>query len=242
MVIRTMFTRLRTLFAGKKLPESRQPLPVHSALIDSSTRAVIAVSDNVAAIQFLNESMMDTFHVINVTRPNHIYALPFRSDEPSLVHWVWDVKARAFKPTHPDVITPELRAQSELAMKKMRAVTHIMTRISMARLRTAPGIQLQDTVYQTKKDQAYAFRDTGYDEARVFEFPYVLQYADFADIGFREAADDIVLKAKLKDDFLAKTELLRLSYFKKLKNLTDAKDIRPLLEAFGREAFTNSIV
>ncbi len=236
-----MFRTLRSLFQKSPRPHGT-PLPVHSALIDASTRAVIAVSDNVAGITFLNETLMDTYHILNVTQPNHIYALPFSLREESLVHWVWDTKNRRFNKTRPDVITESLVSQSKLAQKKLRAVTYIMRNLSLARSRMMPGIQLQETIYQAKKDQAHEFRTGGYDEKSIFQYPYVFQYADFADMSFKEAADDIILKAKLDDDFLAKTELLRLTYFDRLKKLENAAEIRPLLEAFMREAFTNSIV
>ncbi len=225
---------------AKSSPHVR--LSEHSALVDAATRVVIAVSNHPAAIRFLNESMMDTYHMLNVTRPNYKYGLPFSSREESLAHWTWNDRSRHFEPTKAEVLTERLDAQSRLGIRKLRAVKKIMRRISLARSRTAFGIDLQASVYLAKKIQAQAFKDAQYDEARILSFPYVLQYAEFANISFRAAADDILLKAKLYDDFLAKTELLRLSYFKQLKEISNADDIPNLLEAFHREAFGNAMV
>ncbi len=240
-----MFSRLRAYIrkqTAAAAPARRTPLPQHSALVDSNTRTVFAISDNVAAISFLNGIYMDTFHMLNVTWPNYTYALPFSTRADSFVDWTWNVGDRRFVPTRPDVITPEMLAQSKLAMRKLYAVIHIMHVLSVARSRIAGGIVLQETVYMTKKIQAHAFRDAGYDETTIFSYPYVMQYADHADISFRESADDIILKAKLDDDMLAKTELLRLDYFERLRKIEDASEIKPLLESFTRESFTNSYV
>lgn len=244
MVIGTMFARLRAYLQKRSAPvPARSAVPTqYSALVDANTRVVLAVSDNIPAISFLNELYMDTFHMTNIVWPNYQNGLPFELQLPSYVHYTWNFPARRFEPTRPDVITPELLAQSHMGMKKLRAVIHIMHVISIARSRIESGIVLQETVYITKKLQAQAFRAGGYDERSIFQYPYVMQYADFADIPYRDAADDIILKAKLDDDLLSKTETLRLTYFDRLKKITDAKDITPLLESFAREAFTNSYV
>lgn len=240
-----MFSALRAFirrrFSGAS-PARRAPLPTYSALVDDGTRAVLAVSENTAALAYLSEVFLDTHHFLNVTWPNHMYDLPFPVHAPSLAGWSWSLNSRKFEPTRPDVLTPEIDARSRLAIKKLHAVAHIMRMLSIARSRLTPGILLQETVYLTKKIQAHAFRDGGYDERAIFQYPYVLQHADFAELSYKEAADDIILRAKLDDDFLAKSELLRLTYFAQLKSLTDPADIAPLLEAFTREAFTNAYV
>ncbi len=232
--------RIARLFRQQKTPSN--PLPTRSALIDAATRLVLAVSDSPTEISFLNEAFMDTYHVLNITTPNYPYKLPFDLDEASYTHWMWNMKDRLFVPTRPDMISPAIRAQSELAVQKMRAVRQIIRSLTHARSRMAPELYAQESIYMTKKMQATEFRASGYDERRLLEFPHVLHYADAAAITPREAADDIIIKAKLRDDQLAKTELMRLTYFSALKKATNTSEIRPLLERFRRETFTNSFI
>lgn len=235
---------LRELFKSRVSAHSYpvNPERFYNALIESSTRALLAISCEPAAIAFVNETMPDTYHIYNVTKPNYRSSLPFSLDEPCLSQWSWDTGGRTFSPTRPDVNTRALQTQSRLAMRKMRAYLSICERLTVARSVRTQSIALQETVYEEKKRQAHAFQTQGYTDDDILSFPYVRDYADFANISFREAADDIILKSKLDDDFLAKTELLRLTYMRALKEAATESHIRPIMKAFRREAFLNAII
>ncbi len=216
--------------------------PHLSLLVDVSTRAVLAMSSNVGAIGLLADCTMDSYHIPHFDYPHYLDQAPPSPVGGSLAHWTWNTKTRTLVPTRSDIATIELHASSKLAIAKLNIARRIMQIISTARLRLASGIELQETVYLTKKIQAKGFKDSGYDEASLMEFPYVLQYADLINASPREAADDILLKAKLADDVLGKTELLRLAYFDMLKKARTTDELEPIFENFYREAVVNAII
>jgi hypothetical protein len=230
-------------FTRRSRPNTLAPaLWPQSVLVDSSTRAVLASSGYVGAIAFLNDATMDTLHVPTATYPHYISGLPFTAQDGSLAHWTWNGKSRKFTSTRADVLTNDLVEKSRLVMHKLRAILQIINSLSLARSSLKTGIDLQETVYMTKKIQAQHFKDSGYDENIILECPYVLQYADITGLPLRVATDDILLKAKLDDDLLAKTELLRLVYFGKIRKASRPEEIPTILEEFNREAFINAMV
>lgn len=112
----------------------------------------------------------------------------------------------------------------------------------MARYPVMTGIWQQETVYINKRLQAIAFRDAGYPEDVAPNYPYVLQYADLTGSTLRQAADDIIFKAKLDEDFLAKTELLRLKYFRLVREAEKPEEVAEAYKAFVRESYKNALV
>jgi hypothetical protein len=222
--------------------KKRQQLP-YSALINSSNRILLALSTNVAVIVFLNEATMDTTHVpgVNYYRPED----PFRlAREPTRTYpeWTWSVGERRFVRTRAELLTKEVRDRSRLAVEKGRTTENIMRGISIARYPFSTGVLFQESVYVTKKAQAEECKRSGYPEDEIMQYPYVLQYADFAGLTLRQAADDILFKAKLDDELLAKTELLRLKYFNAVKRADRVEELEELYEAFMRESFKNALV
>lgn len=221
----------------------RHPQPHYSALIDSSTGIALALSIDVSSIVFLNETTLDTFHAVDVNFPHYADNFPLASIKPaSLPGWTWSSESRKFTPTHPEALTDHMRAKSLLASQKGELVRFVIDNLNVARYSVRTGLEFQETVYITKKMQAYAFRDTGYPEEKVFEYPYVVQYADFAGLSLKAAADDILFKAKLDDELLAKTELLRLKYFNAIKNAKTPNDLPAIHEVFVRECYKNALV
>lgn len=211
-----------------------------SVLIDASTYAVLAAGTNVAAINFLSECTMDTFHFQDAGNPHYSGNLPLTTIDGSLAHWSWGPVSRKFTHTHKDVLTDSLRDRSRLAMEKMNAVTTMMLYISRSRSVVRNGVEMQEIVYVAKAQQAHDFKSTEYDERQIMDYPYVFQYADFAGFTYKEAADEIILRAKLDQDILVKTELIRMTYFDRLKKISDPKDVQALLDSFYREAFVNA--
>jgi hypothetical protein len=114
--------------------------------------------------------------------------------------------------------------------------------LNVARSSVDCGVSMQESVYTTKRAQAQSFRASGYDESQPADFPYVLQYADYARISMKEAADRILLKAKLDEHTLAKTELLRLKYFDRVRAAKAPQDLKKVDEEFMLEYFTNAMV
>lgn len=221
-------------------------MPIYSALLDSNTQIVLALSDNISAIVFLNECMSDTSHAVSVNYPNYTKSLfhekPFflaREKPEHYPRWTWKEKTRTFVKTRPDVLTDGLIARSRLAVSKHGAISRIIVNLNQACYKVRTGFEFQETVYLTKKLQAQKFKDSGYDENVIMEYPYVLHYADYAGIPLKEAADDILFQAKLDDQHLANTELLRLRYFNKVRDATKPEQLPAIFEEFLRDCYIN---
>jgi hypothetical protein len=168
-------------------------------------------------IAFLAKSEPDVQPFWSVQQPNYAHEFPL-ADAPfqTWPEWSWVPYKRQFEPTAPELVTDELRAKSALCVKKCFALWEMITSISTARALLFTGVLLQESVHLTKKAQAQAFRDAGYPQGRL-HYPYVLQYADAVGTTMRQAADEILLKAQLDDEVLARTEAIRLKYFDLVK-------------------------
>ena len=121
------------------------------------------------------------------------------------------------------------------------AVGNVMRELSFVRGKIWTGVAFQETVYAEKQREAGKFRNAGYREEDIMEYPLIVQYADFAGTSLREAADDILFKAKLDLEHLAKTELLRLRYFKKIREAKDPAELREISMALYRDCYHATI-
>jgi hypothetical protein len=139
------------------------------------------------------------------------------------------------------LLTEELQQRSEMAVRKCSALFEIVYEISVARYPIWRGLILQEQVYVSKKLQARRFKDMGYPELDLLLYPYVLQYADFSGLTPREAADEILFKARLDDDFLLKTEGLRLKYFKLVADAAEAETLASIRGEFRQEIYRNAV-
>lgn len=214
-----------------------------SILVDSATRALLAASDSVAGIAFLNKALPDTYHVSHADRPNYTESGFVKSLVPAeFPRWSWRRRDRTFQETRPHLVTEALIARSALAIAKLRAFLMVTQHLNTARNRLVTGLQFQESVYLVKFIEATRFRAASYAEDRILEFPYVLQYAEFAGIPLRQAADDIILKAEFDQHFLLNTEGLRLKYLKLIREAASPGDLAGIGEACRRECFENTMV
>ncbi len=211
----------------------------YCVLLDVSFGTVLTIGSNISAMIFLSECIPDTYFVPAVQYPNYeaSFGLFFISsikpkDYPT---WTWSNKIRKFIKTNKEMLNDDIFTKSELANSKRRTFDIITNSVSQSRYKIMSGTSFQETVYLTKKQQAQTFKESGYDEKRAIEFPYVLQYADFADISLRQAAEDILLKSSFDDDILLKTELLRLKYLKKLKEETQIDKLSEISKDFEKD-------
>lgn len=215
----------------------------YSALLDWSTNAVLTLSSRPAAIGFLQECTVDARQVAAVNVPNYNDSFFLKSvDAESYPNWTWDTKSRIFNKTRPDVVTDSLKARSQLANAKLAVIIIIINNINRARMKVRTGIDFQEAVYFEKVRQAEKVRDSGYSEEILLQCPYVLQYADYADISTQQAVEDILLKAKFDVEILAKTELLRLRYFNKVKKAMSLPQLSTIQDEFLRECNINAMV
>jgi hypothetical protein len=193
-------------------------MPTQSILVEYGTYIVLTSRPFYAPIVFLAECLDATIPLHGVNYPNYAQTYPLAQLKPeAYVEWTWNQKGRKFEETKKDLITERVRTRSLVATKKAEAIGIVMASLSRARYAYSSGVLFQETVYLAKELQARAFMDSGYDEAHIMEYPYVIQYADYAGISLKQAADDILFKAKLDTDGLTKTEFLRLKYFNLIK-------------------------
>lgn len=220
---------------GKKNPSRNAS---YSALLDSSTYVLLALSKHISAVQFLQEATPGSVHTPVVQYPNYRQSFPLaKAHGDTYPEWAWDWKTRLFSETKPELVTTEMRFRSHLAIAKLTSITRILSNINIIRYPVRTGIDFQETVYLVKRMQAQAFKDAGFDEDFIHEYPYVLQYADFAEIPLKQAAEEILFKAKLDDEILAQSELLRLRYFNKVKNASTPEELPPITAAFVKDCY-----
>jgi hypothetical protein len=206
-----------------------------SVLLDASTNILLAAGTSPFAIEIVNTFTDDTqcAHYVAVPQP---WPLSFRHHD-RYVRWTWEYPSRTFSRTKSGLINEALRVRSALASAKVDALSTVMLRLNQVRYKVGTGLSFQETVYLTKRSQAVEFRKSGYDESRLRDFPYVLQYADFAGSSYKQAADDIVLKAQITEDTLAKTELLRLKYFNKIREAKSSDELVELLRSLHLDCY-----
>jgi len=218
------------------------PISYHG-LMDAETNAVIYLSSQLTLVNFLQECIPDTYAMQNVNRADQrdFFLLAHLPPEKH-AEWAWNHKASQLQKSNPALITERIRTKSRLARKKADLTESVIFHINIARSAVRKDIVFQETVYITKRDQAQRFKDRGYDETQAIEYPYVLQYADYRNIPLKQAADDILFKAKLRDDLMAKTELLRIMYFNKIKDANNAEELPLLYSEFLKDCYTNASI
>lgn len=214
----------------------------YSVLLDSATKVVLTVGTDVSAMVFLSECVPDTRYASSVNKPNYVdsflWLFFFESVKPEdYPKWTWDNLTRKFVKTKAGVLNDELLAKSRLAESKRAVIERIMTNLSIARFRSRTGVYRQEWVYADKKAQAEAFKASGYDENTLGEYPYVAQYADYAKTSPRQAADDILFKAKLDEHDIVNTELLRLRYFNLVKNAALPEELNTIMDRFMSDCY-----
>lgn len=185
------------------------------------------------ALLFLNESMMDTTYVSGIESTEDIEGMRTKNFR-TYPEWSWDAPKRTFKKTNPSIITEDMRERAVIAAKKVWAISRVIYWINGLRCRIDTGVFFQPALYAEKEKQAQAFKDANFDERTAPAAPYVLQYANHAQIPLRQAAEEILFQAQLDHEYLAKTEKIRLALFKKIRLAKTAEEIESALSAFQK--------
>ena len=213
---------------------ARRPKPsrAHHVVVDTGDDTLVAIGTYAPALLFLNESMMDTTYALNVV-----------SDEIPVIkavgpraypEWSFDGSSRTFRKTNPVVVTDEMRDRAVLAAKKVEAISRVIYWINRLRSKTNTGLVFQAAIYTEKERQARSLKDADFDEHRAASAPYVVQYADDSGISLREAAEEILLQAKLDHEHLARTEKIRLALFKKIRLAKTPEEVEGVLDTFRK--------
>lgn len=226
------------------LPFRRARYSMNFGGLFDNNSVLLTISTNPAVLVFLQECTPASYYVGVINYPHHpdpffLATLPPRR----YPEWSWTRgKETGLVQTPDNLIGEAARAQSVLLTKKAEALTHIMQSLTYARQKLWTGVTYQETVYEAKRREAEQFKASGYDESILPSCMYVLQYAEFADISPRQAADDILLKSTFDHDILRKTELLRLKHFNKVRTATTVEEVHQNLEQFARECYRNALV
>ncbi|MDP3758111.1 MAG: hypothetical protein Q8Q86_00170 [Candidatus Daviesbacteria bacterium] len=198
------------------------------------------------AISFLAECMPNTQARFSVNFPNYVNSFFgfvtffFEDVDPEdYPKWTWDDLTRKFVKTKAGELSDELKTKSHLAEGKREVIKNIINNLNFVRSNNMTALNLQELIYADKRTQAQAFKDSGYNESVLIKYPYVEQYADFAKITPRLAADDILFKAEMHSQFIANTELLRLCYFNLVKKATTTGELKKILDEFLSDCYYN---
>lgn len=217
-----------------------------SALVDAATGAVLAFGKHGAAMLELGVSNPNVIVEASLDYPSYqgfLRSVPLRLmmiTDP--FRWKWNFEKRLLSKTPEMLITDKLRSASQLAQAQYDALSKMIYTLSLARQRVIGGVSYQAATYLEKKLEAERFRASGYDEASILEYPYVLQYADYAQIPFQQAADSILFKAKLYDQQLAKIDTLRMKYFGKVKKAAHPDELPTIYREFMLESYISAKV
>lgn len=216
-------------------------------LVDPSGVVLVSTA-SLTVINCLRECVPDASIVFSANTPNYQGWFSQRFFQRSIAsneacwQWSWNRKQKKLEPTPVKKRTAEMVKLSRLMGRKEDLLSRIMTQLDNIPRRALAGLKFQSLIYFSKKLQAQAFRDSGYDERKALASPYVLQYANHAGISPRQAADDILLKAKFTDDILMKTEMLRLKYVGKVRKAATISELDAVHQEFVRDFFVNAQV
>lgn len=196
--------------------------PRYAGLIDAPSGALLMLSADRYIVAFLTMCTPDTFASWGVNYPNYLSEpFPLAGMGPETYpKFTWRGPLRRFIPTPPELLTDRLWHTSALATKKAYALFEMVLVISNARALLHSGVLMQESVHLTKRAQAEQYRAEGFPETDRLRYPYVLQYAGVLGVPMKEAALEILFKAQLDDEVLARTEATRLKFFGKLKTAT----------------------
>lgn len=206
---------------------------VYSVLIDSDTRAVLAVGEHYNLLYFLSEWMLDTDVIATPSKNifnSRFYNKLSKSEEPYLFRWEYGSKKIILNTN----LTEEVKNKSTIARAKYRILQEVSQYVFDMRLAAFKGLFLQDYIYSLKREEANKFVSDGYPENEFYKYPFVNQYAKFAGVSLKESAESILFKVTSSSAILSKSELFRMKYFKRIKEASSVEQ----LESIKKDMFS----
>jgi hypothetical protein len=201
------------------------------ALLDNQTHTLLVVGKSFQLINFLREYIPESAlcSLPSSTKKEEVFfnSLLYSNNCYLLK---WDFSKREFIKNNK--ISDQLREKSTFSQNKYECLREIASHIEFIRSLFKKTIGYQEIIYLSKKLEAEKFKNNRYPENEILNYPYILQYAEYKEISFKESADAILLKATMGNEMLAKTEILRLNYFNKVKDATSKKDLDDILNQF----------
>lgn len=201
------------------------------ALLEGDTDNLLVFSQDYSCILHISEFFLDTRIVLVTTKKYFtkiFYMSLAHSDDKYL--FKWDRERKKFVKNND--VTKDLIEKSGLAISKYEVLCKIKTSIEEYRNFEKKDLKFQDDVYMQKKQEAERYKDKGYPEIEIFDFPFIRQYATFKKISFKESADAILLKAKLNEGPLVFSEMIRLKYFDLIKRSQNIIELKKVYDDF----------
>jgi hypothetical protein len=131
-----------------------------------------------------------------------------------------------------------MKERSDLARYKHKILAEMYFVLELRRIRLSQkrSLAFQEMIYTAKASQAKEFLEKGCPEDRILDFIYVKQFGDYKKIPYKQAAEMIIMKHKMSESFLARTELLRLKSFNSLKKAQTKEEMNIVLKEFQEDA------
>lgn len=228
-----LITRIRRIL--------RLPVPHHYILTDAATNVLLVVSKNAEALLVLHRMMPDTNYIPRANVPhyrftNFLIDLP----PPEYPNWTWFRKSKHFLQTHPDILTDDLKHRSQIAVEKAKALEVVVKKIGSIHAEGKHAL-IRENIELRKYLDALRFRMDNRDEMRPAAHPFVSQHAALMNITPHAAAAELILAGEEHERVVADTELLRLTYFEKIRKASTLEDIETIRKDFVRELRGSSL-
>lgn len=220
----------------------------YGALLDARTYTVLTVSRGPGILSILHECTPNTVIAFNIQYPHYTGGIRtfYRKIHPifstrttgaDYIRWKYSFSSQLFSRKSVGNETSDLPARARLATVKRDALSTIMRYTNAVQVSLLRETLAQEVVYALKRDEAMRFRDSGFNEKDVMEYPFVFQYADFAGVSLQQAAEDIIFKAKLRNEQLAQSELVRLRHFSLIKSARSQDEVSKVLLEFSKDYY-----
>jgi hypothetical protein len=196
------------------------------ALQDINSGAILTISKNFQTLNYISDFFMDTM-IMAFPSTNYFD----RKFYDGLIESGESYKFTVPKYNHKPIMlgTPDLKMKekSELVTYKHKKFSEMYQALEIRRIRQSHkrALAFQEIIYVHKKMQATEFLAKGCPEDKILDYPYVKQYADYKKLSSKQAAEDILFKSKLNDNYLARTESIRLKHFNIMKNANSKEEI-----------------
>lgn len=202
-------------------------------LLDIETNAVLVLGNSYQVMNYLTEFVFDTY-ISSLPIRNYTDKLFYKNLEKSENIYEFKIDPKNGYLVKNTNIVDNLKDKSAIAKCKYQYFSKMYNVIEFRRLRNTgkKSLAFQELIYMAKKQEANLFKGLGYPEKDILEYPYILQYAEYKNISLKQATDEILFKAKIGDTTLARTEILRLKYFNKIKEAKTKEEVEKAFKEF----------
>ena len=187
---------------------------------------ILVVSDNIAALEWIRESIPEYEFMITYSLPSH-------------TGWVDDVataNSYLYKYTIPAIeyqgVNHEAKTMSDLARSWLDSYSKIATAINHQRrfVGAIDNFKFQTAIYQEKLKEARDVLAGCADNIKFLKLE-----AMHKQIPLEQLAQEVILQHDISIGFLARTEMLRVKWLDTLKKSSDLDQHAEIIKEFQRE-------